>query len=283
MNWIHFNEPRSVYALVAQPEGACLAATEAGLWRFTAQAGRWQPTAPQIAQVGLTAVAADGDLWLVGSNGDIARSTDAGQTWQLAHLPAKARVLGLAISPTFARDGVALAATAEDGVSRSADHGVTWHAWNYGLLDLAINAIACSPNFGEDEVCFAASDYAVFMSVNGGRAWQALPLPIEVGPFAALDITPEGQLYVGTEGHGLWTAMPPYGEWRQVADLPAAEVNFIQAGWAATTEGVFAARGGTWRKMLDRADVLCLSVLDDGTVIAATANGGLWHARNEKP
>jgi len=35
--------------------------------------------------------------------------------------------------------------------------------------------------------------------------------------------------------------------------------------------------------MLDRADVLCLAVLDDGTVVAATANGGLWHAQNNKP
>ena len=283
MNWLHFPEPKSVFALSSQRGGACLAATEAGLWRFTPATGRWQPVASQIAQVGLTAVAADGDLWLVGSNGDIARSTDAGETWQLAHLPIKARVLSLALSPTFARDGIALAATAEDGVLRSADQGVTWHAWNYGLLDLTINAIALSPNFGEDETCFAASDYAVFMSVNGGRTWQELPLPAQAGPFAALDITAEGRLYVGTEGHGLWTAAPPYEAWQQVTVLPADEVNFVQAGWAATTAGVFVARAGAWHIALDRSDVLCLSLLDDGTLVAATADSGLWHVQNKEP
>jgi photosystem II stability/assembly factor-like uncharacterized protein len=283
MNWLHFPEPKSAFALSPLQGGACLAATEAGLWRFTPAAGCWQPVAPQIAHVSLTAVATDGDLWLVGSNGDIARSTDAGETWQLAHLPVKARVLGIALSPAFAHDGIALAATAEDGVLRSADQGITWHAWNYGLLDLAINAIAFSPNFGEDETCFAASDYAVFISVNGGRAWQELPLPAWTGPFAALDVTADGQLYVGTEGHGLWTAAPPYVDWQQVTALPADEVNFVQAGWAATTAGVFAARAGAWQVALDRSDVLCLSLLDDGTLVAATADSGLWHAQNKEP
>jgi len=283
MNWMHFAEPQSVLALMPQPDGACLAATEAGLWQFTPQAARWQPTAPQIAQVSLTAVAACGDLWLVGANGDIARSTDGGETWQLAHLPARARVLGLAVSPAFANDGIALAATAEDGVLRSADQGITWHAWNYGLLDLAINAIALSPNFGEDETCFVASDYAVFMSVNGGRAWQELPLSNELGPFATLDVAAGGQLYVGTEGHGLWAAPPPYAAWQRVAGLPAEDVNFVQAGWAATTDGVFAFLAGAWHKVLDRPDVLCLSMLDDGTLVAATAGSGLWHAPKQKP
>ncbi|GIV84003.1 MAG: hypothetical protein KatS3mg052_1010 [Candidatus Roseilinea sp.] len=31
-----------------------------------------------------------------------------------------------------------------------------------------VNAIVVSPDFGEDTTCFAASDHAVFMSVNGG-------------------------------------------------------------------------------------------------------------------
>ena len=145
---------------------------------------------------------------------------------------------------------------------RSADHGATWHAWNYGLLDLAINAIAYSPKFDEDETCFTASDYAVFMSVNGGRPWQALPLPIEVSPFAALDITPDGQLYVATEGHGLWIAIcrtescgrsPTSPPLRSTSSRPAGQRR--RKGCSRRAEG-------------------------HGT---RCYNGGLWHAQNNKP
>jgi hypothetical protein len=46
---------------------------------------------------------------------------------------------------------------------------------------------------------------------------------------------------------------------------------------------VFIARADTWHIALDRSDVLCLSLLDDGTLIAATADSGLWHVQNKEP
>ncbi len=282
MHWTRFDEPASIFALASQPDNACLAATEQGLWQFTPQAGVWRPIAPQFAQVPLTALAVCDRTWLIGSNGDIAFSHDGGASWQIANLPVKARVLGLAISPAFERDRIALAATAEDGVLRSADGGVTWHAWNYGLLDLGVNALALSPDFGEDTTCFAASDYAVFMSINGGRAWQELPAPSQAGPFTSLAIakTPRGvTLYAGTEGNGLWSSVAPYEDWRQVKSLRAAEVNFLLPGWAATTSGVYVHEGGRWRKTLTQPDVVCMTLLDDGTLVAGTAGAGVWHAR----
>jgi len=281
MKWTHFDRPASVFALAPQPGGACLAATEQGLWQFTPPAGEWQPAAPQLAQVALTAVAACGSTWVVGSNGDIAFSRDGGANWQIANLPARSRVLGLALSPDFQRDGVALAATADDGVLRSADHGATWHAWNYGLLDLGVNAVALSPDFGEDTTCFAASDHAVFISINGGRAWQELPLPMQAGPFASLAVAGHGGdaiLYVGTEGNGLWSACAPFEDWRRVKGLRADEVNFALPGWAATTLGIYVADGKHWRKASDQPDAVCMALLDDGTLVAGTAGGGIWHA-----
>ncbi|MFN4293538.1 MAG: WD40/YVTN/BNR-like repeat-containing protein [Thermoflexales bacterium] len=280
MNWKHFDEPAAVFALAPQPGGACLAATEQGLWRFDPRRGGWQPIAPQFAHVPLTAVAACGPTWLIGASGDIAFSQDGGQNWQLAHLPVKARVLGLAVSPDFERDGVALAATAEDGVLRSADRGVTWHAWNYGLLDLGVNTIAVSPDFGEDATCFAASDHAVFMSINGGRAWQELPAPMAAGPFTSLTVatTPRGPaLYAGTEGNGLWASVAPFEAWRRVKGLRADEVNFVLPGWAATTVGLYFAAGGRWRRALARPDVVCMALLDDGALVAGAAGSGVWY------
>jgi photosystem II stability/assembly factor-like uncharacterized protein len=284
MNWIHFEEPTSIFALAQQTGGACLAATEHGLWQFTGEGGNWNQVAPQFALVALTSAAACGKTWLIGSNGDIAISRDAGASWSIATLPVKAHVLGLIMSPAFDQDGIALAATAKDGVLRSADGGASWHAWNYGLLDLGVNAIAISPDFGEDTTCFAATDHAVFMSTNGGRAWQELAAPMDAGPFTALAIVKTGRgvsLHVGTEGNGLWSSNAPYEDWHRVKGLRADEINFLlsQPQIAATTSGMYSANGSKWRKLSSENDMVCLAVLDDGTLIAGTAGNGLWHGK----
>lgn len=286
MNWTHFEAPSSLFALAPQPGGACLAASEQGLWQFTNKSGTWKQIAAQFAQVALTSIAACGQTWLIGSNGDIAFSHDGGANWQIATLPVKAHILGLVTSPVFERDGIALAATAKDGVLRSADRGVTWHAWNYGLLDLGVNAIAISPNFGEDTSCFAASDHGVFMSINGGRAWQELPVPMDAGPFTSLAIRNQvssrdlvSELFVGTEGNGLWSSAEPFENWQRVKALRADEVNYLLAQplVAATTSGVYSLNGNRWGKLSYEGEVVCLAELDDGTLVAGTAGGGVWH------
>ncbi len=276
----HYDEPASIFALAPLPAGQCLAATEQGLWQFNGQT--WAQVAPQFAQVPLTSVAAHGGVWLIGSAGDIAISRDAGATWGLAQLPVKAHVLALAMSPAFDRDGIALAATASDGVLRSADGGLTWHAWNFGLLDLAINAIALSPHFGDDTMCFAASDHGVFISTNGGRAWQELPAGMENGPFTALAVSNGNQdavLLAGTEGSGLWKAAAPFDRWQKVKALRAEEINFVLPAAASATTGVYAADGAKWTKLSEENDVVCMATLDDGTLVCGTAGAGVWHAK----
>jgi hypothetical protein len=282
MHWTHFTDPASLFALASLSHGSCLAATEHGLWQFSPQTGRWQQTAPQFAQAPLTSVAAYGNTWLIGSNGDIALSRDAGKTWAIAALPVKAHVLALALSPAFDQDHIALAATAKDGVLRSADGGATWHAWNYGLLDLGVNAIALSPAFANDATCFAATDQAVFMSTNSGRAWSELPVGMDNGPFTSVAVVETRQglsLQVGAEGNGLWTATAPFEAWQRVKALRADEINFVLPGFAATTSGVYAADGAKWRKISHEDAAVCMAVLDDGALMAGTAGNGVWRAK----
>jgi photosystem II stability/assembly factor-like uncharacterized protein len=284
MPWTHFDEPKSIFALAPLSSGACLAATGQGLWGFDPRKKTWTQTAPQFAQVPLTSVAAHSDTWLIGANGDIAVSRDGGATWSIATLPVKAHILGLAMSPVFDQDGLALAATAKDGVLRSADHGANWHAWNYGLLDLGVNALALSPAFAEDVTCYAATDHAVFMSTNGGRAWQELGAPMDAGPFTSLALaeTRHGaSLYAGTEGNGLWHSVEPFNVWQQIKGFRADEVNFLLADplIAASTLGVYSAGNGRWAKLSEEPDAVCLAKLDDGAVVVGTAGSGLWHGK----
>jgi photosystem II stability/assembly factor-like uncharacterized protein len=296
MHWTHFEDPASLFALAPLPNGGCLAATEQGLWQFHPQlqkgskaGGSWKQIAPQFAQVPLTAVAAYGNTWLIGSNGDIALSRDAGKTWAIATLPVKAQVLALTTSPAFDKDHIALAATAKDGVLRSADGGATWHAWNYGLLDLGVNALALSPMFADDATCFAATDHAVFMSANSGRAWTELPIGMDNGPFTSISVvqtrrspqraTSGASLQVGTEGNGLWSSAEPFEDWQRAKGLRADEINFLLPGFAATTTGVYAAAGAKWSKLSAEADVVCMAACDDGTLVLGTAGNGIWQGK----
>ncbi len=283
MRWNYHPEPTAAYALAPLPGGGCLAATSRGLWRYRPANSAWSSAAPQFGELLLTSVAAHGPVWLIGSNGNIAVSRDEGETWGVAVLPARARVSRVVLSPGFDRDGVALAATDKDGVLRSDDGGATWHAWNIGLLDLAVNALELSPVFDHDETCFAATDYGLFISENGGRAWRELPLSARHAPFSAMAIAAKTQpvsravLSVGSENSGLWESDAPYTKWRRVKGLPGASVGALSPGLAATDAGLYSLIGGGWKRQSTRGDLVCVAALDDGTVVAGAANGGMWH------
>ena len=284
MNWTHSEHPASTFALAALGN-ACLAATEQGLWRWNAKKS-WQLIAPQFAQVPISAIATSGKIILIGSADGVARSDDSGTTWALATLPIKAHVLALALSPCFDQDNIAWAATAQDGVLRSPDGGVTWHAWNFGLLDLGVNALLASPSFGEDETVYAATEHGVFISENQGRAWREFGFPNEAGPVTALAMgyrqlaNSPCPIFAATEGNGLWQCRENI--WSRVASLKAENVNGLintnTETIAATTDGVYAsADSKKWRKLSDAEDGVCLLKLGEQLIIG-TAGGGMWHA-----
>jgi hypothetical protein len=266
--------PTNLFAIAAADAQSCYAATDAGLWSWSA--GEWTQIAKQFAPVTLTAVAALGNAVLIGAAGDIAVSRDGARSFGLATLPIKAHILALALSPNFAADRIALAATAHDGVLRSTDGGATFHAWNFGLIDLRVNALLMSPDFAQDATVFAATDHAVFMSTNSGRAWRELPLPADAAPCTALAFGPRGRLLVGTEGNGLWAAGAPYAAFTRDERLKATEINALAATphgpVAATTQGIFAHTGRTWKRIHDADDALSLTISGD-TVLAGTAGG----------
>ena len=96
----------------------------------------------------------------------------------------------------------------EDGVLRSWDRGASWAAWNFGLLDLNVFALALSPNFTHDDMLFVGAESGVFRSTNGGRAWRETAFPMECAPVLSLALSPnfsvDGCILAGTEEHGLW-------------------------------------------------------------------------------
>ncbi len=293
MTWTQFAQPQNIFSLAALDHNGCLAGTDQGLWAWQANTQQWQPFATQFSAVPISAVAAAGQTILIGSNGDIAYSTDAGQTWTLASLVVKSHVFGLAMSPNFATDHIALAATAQDGVLRSPDGGESWYAWNFGLLDLSVNSLVFSPDFAEDDTVFAGTDLGVFISQNQGRAWREVGFPNDSGPVVALAMTGPNTLMAATEGHGLWVAQAPYLAWSPVAAIEADGVNAIIAqnrlnaaaatavaalgAIVATTSGIFSAnKNDKWRRLSKIDDAVSLAMLSNGQLVVGTAGSGVW-------
>jgi photosystem II stability/assembly factor-like uncharacterized protein len=156
-----------------------------------------------------------------GVPGGIMRSVDGGQSWNAAILPSPPPIIStLAVSPSFARDGVVLVGTVEDGVFRSADRGSRWTRWNFGLLDLNVFCMVLSPDFANDETLFVGTESGIFRSTNGGRAWREVDFPIEFAPVLSLAISPDyanedsgGVLFAGTESHGLFSSQDKGHTW----------------------------------------------------------------------
>jgi photosystem II stability/assembly factor-like uncharacterized protein len=212
-----------VYALATSPaftqtkQGVCFAARFSGLYRSDDGGSTWRFAYDSLnltETVAATTVVLSPDFEtdqtvFVGAPGGVLHSVDGGKTWYVAMLPSPPPTVStLVVSPNFTRDGVLLAGTTDAGVFRSADRGTHWAAWNFGLLDLSIIAMAISPDFANDETLYAGTDSGIFRSTNGGRAWREVDLPIGFEPVLSLALSPnyaqDGILFAGTESRGLF-------------------------------------------------------------------------------
>ncbi|NLE44093.1 MAG: hypothetical protein GX620_05180 [Chloroflexi bacterium] len=226
--------PSAVYALAASPnyaeDGICFAACRSGLFRSEDRGESWQYAYGSLnleAPLATLAVAVSPDFVsdqsvFAGAPGGILRSVNGGADWNVAMLPSPPPLVStLVISPNFARDGVLLAGSMEDGVFRSAYRGVHWSRWNFGLLDLHILAMAISPAYAADETLFVGSETGVFRSSNGGRAWREVEFPIEYAPVLSLALSPDFEndrtLFAGTEAHGLFRSEDAGKTWKRIS------------------------------------------------------------------
>ncbi|MCD6286497.1 MAG: hypothetical protein J7M39_11355 [Anaerolineae bacterium] len=220
-----------VYALAGTPDlGTCFAARVTGLYQSRDGCKTWHTVYDSLGisdPLPTTSVVLapdyDGETHrnvLSGVPGGVLRSTDGGETWFATILDSPPpAVSALAISPNFVEDGVVLAATTEDGIFRSANHGSHWARWNFGLLDLNVFCLTISPGFAEDETLFAGVESGVFRSTNGGRAWREVELSVGYEPVISLALSPtypqDHVIFAGTESQGLLVSEDDGVTWTQ--------------------------------------------------------------------
>lgn len=144
--------------------------------------------------------------------GGVAYSQDAGDSWSWTRLPAPPPyVSALAVSPHFGSDTTLFAATLEDGVLRSADGGTSWQSWNFGLLDKQVLCLAIPSGDGG---IYAGTSTGLFCSLNVGRSWREVRLPVED---CVLSLAISGEhILAGTERHGLFASVDKGESWSRI-------------------------------------------------------------------
>jgi photosystem II stability/assembly factor-like uncharacterized protein len=270
-----------------------LLGTDQGLWCY--RDGACAIISEALRTAAITAVAAaptypKHNLILVGSVDGIARSIDGGKTWASATLAQAAQVSQIVLSPDFESDGIAFAATLENGVLRTTDEGQRWHSWNFGLLDLETLALAVSLDFAQDELVYVATGTGVFRSINGGRAWRELAFAGE-GPEAEEALPPTGvamtreALLVSSESKGLYYSNDRGDTWFRRNAFRGGQTNTLTASQDGTklllatpsVIGVSEDSGATWQRIAKPPDdVIAVAIDDDGTVLCGTQDDGLW-------
>lgn len=224
-----------VYALAASagtPQGKVwYAARQSGLYFSEDRGSTWQSAYASLnldSNLPTTCLAlaqdeAQAATLFAGVPGHVMRSEDGCKSWMAIPLPHESTIpTALAISSDFAKDGILLLGTNEDGVLRSADRGRTWATWNFGLVDFNVLCLAMSPAFDRDETVFAGTGSGLFISQTGGKAWKELKLPAGYVPVLSLAISPnfesDGTLLVGTEAGGLWMTQDGGQSWQRLAE-----------------------------------------------------------------
>jgi len=253
------------------------------------------------------AVAPNGALLAGALDGGLFSSFDYGVSWEPGRVAPEflAPVKTLAMSPNFAKDGSAFAATDGAGLLASRSSGRRWEDSGFGLGDDVVWALAVTDDWSERETMFASTSEGVFVSHNGGRAWRETELLLEDDTVSVLMTSPSysddktvwaatesGALYRSTNGgrtwdllveqvgdgpvNGLW-AHPAYAENGRVVAAVGAQIWLSDDGgesWRAGKElpGAVLSLGG------DR-DALLAGLHADG-VWLSTDGGETWMDRS---
>jgi photosystem II stability/assembly factor-like uncharacterized protein len=177
-----------------------------------------------------------------------------GQTYSAARVLVSGRVTAIVVDPTDSN--VVYAGTAQGGVWKTSDGGVTWAAQNDNNVSLAIGALAMDPSnhmvlyAGTGEGNFSGDSYygnGVLNTTNGGASpWTELATSTFAGVrFGRLVVTPgtPARLFAATSS-GIFRSLDSGVTWNAMSGLPSAAATDLVIDPTAPNT-VFAAFWGT--------------------------------------
>ena len=172
-----------------------VAAGERGFVMFSDNGQHWQ-AASTTGTATLTALAKRGpQLWAVGHDTTILKSTDSGASWQRLHYAPEAESPLLDIA--FVDDQLGFAVGAYGTFLETRDAGAHWRARKISTQDLHYNAIAV---LDSNTLLIAGEAGTLLRSTDAGQNWQALASPYAGSWFGIVALDAKTALLYGLRG-----------------------------------------------------------------------------------
>ncbi len=160
-------------------------------------------------------------LYAGSATGQVFKTTDGGKRWRPSGRLGSTNVSEFAIDPHNPR--TLYASTQGDGVSKTDDGGAHWHQASDGLTDPSLAVLAIDP--AHPQTVYAGTwpstateggALGVFVTHNGGRSWThpgTGKVQGETVLTLAVDPTPPGAVYAGTDGAGVYRKTARGNRW----------------------------------------------------------------------
>lgn len=152
-----------------------------------------------------------GVIWCGSDDGRVHVTRDDGATWTdvtPAGLPEWTQVNDMVADP-FAAGGAYLAGTRyklddfRPYLFHTTDYGATWRDISAGIPEAHFTR-AIQPDAERRGLLFAGTERGLHVSMDGGATWSEFRMGLPIVPVTDLDMAPNGDLVVATQGRGYW-------------------------------------------------------------------------------
>ncbi len=154
------------------------------------------------------------------TRGQLYFSSDGGSTWEQPQLELEGVFSTLAISPGYAEDRMVLVGVAGMGVLESNDGGRSLQPVHANLSGMYASQILFSPGFERDGTVFALLFETLYHSTDGAASWQSLDVALNhvaLSPEFDQDQTLMG---ISARGNKVMLSQDGGNTWEHVGDLP---------------------------------------------------------------
>ncbi|MEC4678136.1 MAG: hypothetical protein VST69_05220, partial [Nitrospirota bacterium] len=158
-----------------------------------------------------TATGTDGGIYVGTFGGGLFKSDNQGTSWR----PVNRGLHDKFISTLFVlKDGKIFAGTIRAGLFMSKNHGDTWISVNKGLekTDVTTLTILSSGDL------LAGTGKGVYKSQNQGQSWEAFNTGLERTQIKSIVIDNDQNLYVGTQGLGVFKREAQGDKWFSIVN-----------------------------------------------------------------
>jgi photosystem II stability/assembly factor-like uncharacterized protein len=230
-------------------------------------------------------------LWVIGSNGTLASSTDAGSTWRAPSIPVRPTFYGVAFSDRVHGLVVGSAGT----ILRTTDAGVTWTAESS-----TVTSVLYDVGFADNHLGMAVgAQGTIVRSTDGGATWA----PVTSGtstPFRKLAVIDSTHAWAVGDGGAIFFSNDGGKSWLPQASGTMSHlygVHFVTGarGWVVgngptilrTTDGGNswsqvtppAQSGSSWRSVAFRDSLAGWAASLTGDILSTNDGGQTWTPR----